>query len=145
MIDNLMIYFIIGGLCLGLMIIMLGISLIGVVFLPSCRRRISDKVTSTRKALIWNGIIRSVTISWMSLQMTSGKEIEMMLKNSPYLSQNELEAAYEILAFSVIFLVLITFFLASNRDKLNTPEMEQKYGNLYGDIFVKYSYGAIFF
>ena len=64
---DLAIYLIIGGVSFILFTLAL---LLGCI--PRFRMAIFTKLMDFRKKFIWNGVIRSITISWMGFLLTSG-------------------------------------------------------------------------
>jgi hypothetical protein len=107
------------------------------MFIPSCRLRMKQKLISIGRKFFWNGFVRSLTISWMGLLISSCVEFEMYFKKSPLLIDTNLHTALVIFSLTVAFTAFITCFLFKNKDKLETPEMQAKYINLYSDIHIK--------
>jgi hypothetical protein len=51
--------------------------------------RLKKLLVSTKKKFIFNGIIKSYSISFMKLGVAAGIQMMMMVGNSPYLKESE--------------------------------------------------------
>ena len=97
------IYLIIGGVGLSAFIIAFLIMMI-----PKYRLFMFNKLMAIRKSFIWNGVIRSINVSWTTLLITSGTQIEMWLRGSSSLKQNDFHAACGIFAFNLLYTTGVT-------------------------------------
>ena len=100
------------------------------------RAKIIEKIKSIKKSMMWNGAIRSVTISYMGIALTTSRQFKMWMRGSEYQDSANLYIAGGMLAYLILLPFAAFVFLKKNHKDLDTPEMRAKCVNLYADVHV---------
>ena len=124
-------YIIFAGLgviaCLGMCCIM--------VCVAKCRDKIKKKLKGIIKNFFWNGIIRSLYLSYMKMIMTGAVQMELYVKGSSEINKDEFISGMAILGFYAAFFPLFAaIFNKCNRKRLPDEEFMAKYSNLYPNV-----------
>ena len=96
-----------------------------------CRKRVKKQFDKIKKKLFFTGIVRSITISYVTVCLTVGKQVQLAIENSEFQKPNEQYVSLAIGVFCVLIPLVIIIFLRNNYSELDSPEMRAKYGSLY--------------
>ena len=137
MMSELMVYLILGGVAV-LSIVCLFI--LGRYFF----NKIKAKYEKIKKKMFFNGIIRSITISFFQVCLSIGIQIRMAVSNSKYKKDTEQYMALGMGIGCILMILVIICFLRKNYVRLGEPAMREKYGNMYKLVPLNRDYFMIY-
>lgn len=79
--------------------------------LKGCRAKVTDKLSGIRKKFFFNGLIRSISISYVKLLMTCGIQFQLLIAHSKYMKNNDLYLALGMSSFAISFILFVSIFL----------------------------------
>jgi hypothetical protein len=133
------VYIVIAGFTLFAILVLLIMSKI-----PKLKEKALERLKSTFNSLRYNGIIRSVFISFLKLALNTCHILGGWRVGNKVILDTFLPAL-------AIFLVLISFmvwafvFICKNREKLADEETKAKYENMYRNINLKNHKGGLYY
>lgn len=100
-------------------------------------KKIEEKLLDFKKKFIFNGVIRSFSVSFVKLGIASSIQIMMLVSDSPYLKEQEKRNSLIIFSFLVSSIAFFYIFIWFNGDMISTPQFVAKYGELHKGIHLR--------
>ena len=130
LIENMQQYFIV---IVGLAIFLIFLCVVAVMC-KTMRDTTRRFFVSIVQKLIWNGIIRSISIAYMNIVISLVVQLVLLEKLEGYGTKENLLQIGGLLTFSLGYGLVSLAVMIYNRDRLDLPETRAKYGNLYKNI-----------
>ena len=113
------------GFLVGVIVLALGIAI------KNCRGKVKELLSKLKKKMVWNGVIRSLTISYVGIALTVSKQFKLSMKGSQFVDKQSRMVASMMTAYLILLPIAVFSFLKNKRGKLHNQEMKDKYGNFY--------------
>jgi len=129
----------------GLIVTLVILAILGLVCVQKVRDKIKAKLIAFKKKFIWNGLIRSMSISYLNLALGANQSIQGMREepeSTPFATE---VSAYAIMTFLVLYFLICTCYLACNRDNLDNADVKAKVQNIYAGVQVRRSRWTILY
>jgi hypothetical protein len=120
------------------------LALIPMIF-KKFRPKIIEKLKKTKNNFFWNGMIRSLTLSYMGICISTAKLHRMKQENSIFLEEDNYKVA-KVMTVYIFLLPLVSFlYLIINRDNLAEETQKNKVENLYLGVRTTESYAELMY
>ena len=133
--DEMFIFLFVGGVFLVILILAFIIKY--VFYKYALGKKIEEKILEFMTKFIWNGVIRSFSVSYIKLGIASSIQIMMLVSGSQYLKENEKRNSLIIFSFLGFSILYFYAFIWYNGDLVTFPGFIKKYGNLHKGIHLR--------
>ena len=94
-------------------------------------------LTNTKKKMVFNGMIRSFSVSYIKLGVASSIQIMMIVNASQFIKEGERVNSLIIFSLMWASLFAIYIFIWKNEVKLDEQEFKDKFGNFHAGIHLR--------
>ena len=108
-----------------------GILLVMSLLMICFRKKILKKLKAIKEKMLFNGVIRSVFLTYMKISISVAFQFKLLLDRNPYMNESDFKVAMAMFAYLLLIPIGSTVFLTRNRDVLDLDETRKKYGNMY--------------
>ena len=124
-----------------IVVVLMVLIILALAFAKIDRFKVSiiKKTKDVKKKFVFNGMVRSMLISFLQMSMGCAAQFGLFMSDSDYISGTQMGTACLMLIYVNFLPVHTARFLSKRRDLLDTPEFKAKYENLYADVHLKRS------
>ena len=115
MLDDMFVYILVGGVFLLVVAVMITLMVI-----KPCRNKIKAKLVQIKNKTLFNGIIRSIIISYLGATMSACKQISYWIEQDEGQENSQIITAVSMLVVLLLIPILFMVFLYKNREDLKT-------------------------
>ena len=119
-------------------IFILAMLLVGLAFtIQKCRRRVKKVLSKTFNKFFFNGLIRSITIAYIKICISSGQQVEFLMQGyqTKRMSEQVIGLVLFVAMFGYPFISVATTVYFKR--KLNTYQLRRRIANFYSNIEVE--------
>lgn len=116
----------------------LAVIIIAIVALCKCfKSRARSLLHKIKKKFLWNGLILSVTISYMKIAISAGEAIKLAIKQKGNYDVPSLSLSCVLTFGLVLYPIGVLWFLYYHRHEIESLSFREKYERLYPELRVR--------
>jgi hypothetical protein len=113
--------------------------------IPFLQQKTLNFLVILRGNLLWNGVIRSISISYLKFGITVGIQFKLWMTHFEYQGLADKAVACLIGLLILVYAAFTIYFLIKNKKRLNKDSFKKKYVNFYKNIKTKKKFSIAFY